>query len=80
MESEPVIEGQDSECADPGVETGALVHTACGGVVQYSLETPCVCLDDQLICFCLPVCKSDFEKDPAHSCLAIQRRDDNLMS
>lgn len=61
-------------CQDADLETGTLVHTACGGVVQYTPSASCVHIDEQVVFFCLPGCKSDFEEDPDHSCVSIYKR------
>jgi YHS domain-containing protein len=73
VEGESTIKSNDPECQDPGLEVGSLVHTACGGVVHYSPAIPCSSLNGQSVYFCLPDCKSDFEKDPFRSCLAIRK-------
>ena len=50
----------------PGTE----VSTACGGIVRYMSDTPSVVYKDEVICFCLPICKVDYEDNPKTSCLA----------
>jgi hypothetical protein len=57
-------------CVGEKVKFGEPVRTACGGVVQYSGNTPCVLFRGEAVYFCLPVCKEDFERDPLSSCLA----------
>lgn len=50
----------------PGTE----VFTACGGIVRYMSDTPSVVYKDEVIYFCLPICKVDYEDNPKTSCLA----------
>jgi YHS domain-containing protein len=57
----------------PHPPLGSLVPTACGGTVQYSAATPCVYYQGRKIYFCLPICKADFDSNPAHSCLSLNR-------
>jgi hypothetical protein len=59
-----------TEC-DDAPPKGVHLRTACGGIVEASDDTPCVKLPDGPVYFCLPICKSDFEKDPGCSCLAV---------
>lgn len=49
---------------------GTEVMTACGGFVHLNEGTPRAIYAGQTIYFCLPICKKDFEQDPATSCLA----------
>ena len=57
-------------CAGETIKLDTPVRTACGGVVQYALDTPCVLYNGQVVYFCLPICKDDYEADPLSSCLA----------
>ena len=60
--------GQWTDCDDQPPK-GVHLRTACGGIVEASDDTPCVKLPDGRVYFCLPICKTDFENDPQHSCL-----------
>jgi hypothetical protein len=57
-------------CVGEKVKFGTAVKTACGGVMQYSADIPCILYQGEAVYFCLPVCKEDFERDPLSSCLA----------
>lgn len=50
----------------PGTE----VATACGGIVRYEPNTPSALFNDEVVYFCLPICKADYEESPHTSCLA----------
>ena len=50
----------------PGTE----VYTACGGIVQYMSNTPSAVYKEEVVYFCLPICKADYEDNPKTSCLA----------
>jgi hypothetical protein len=54
----------------PTPEIGKPVQTACGGWVIYSPETPCALYRGELVYFCMPTCKADYEISPETSCLA----------
>jgi hypothetical protein len=58
------------ECTGARPALGAPVRTACDGTVLYSAATACVIFRGQPLYFCLPICRADFERDPAQSCLA----------
>ena len=60
-----------TDCVPPAPAIGALVHTACGGTVQYAATTPCVYYRGEAVYFCLPICKAGLEADPRNSCLAL---------
>lgn len=57
-------------CVGEKVKFGTPVRTACGGVVQYARDTPCVLYKGEVVYFCLPICLEDYERDPISSCLA----------
>jgi YHS domain-containing protein len=57
-------------CEDEKIKFGTPVRTACGGVIHYSADTPCILFKGEAVYFCLPVCKEDFDRDPLSSCLA----------
>ncbi len=57
-------------CAGEAVKIDSLVRTACGGVIQYAANTPCIQYQGEVVYFCLPVCEEDFDRDPRSSCLA----------
>ena len=51
-------------------EIGKPVQTACGGWVIYSPETPSALYRGEVVYFCTPGCKADYETSPETSCLA----------
>ncbi len=59
---------------DKSAENSAspMVHTACGGVIQVSEASIFAIYQGETIYFCMSECKTDFEKDPEHSCLALR--------
>jgi len=59
-----------TNCAGEKVKFGTPVRTACGGVIQSYTDTVCVLYKGEVVYFCLPVCKDDYEQDPLSSCLA----------
>ncbi len=71
MTPPPSSDDEWTDCLPPSPPLGALVSTACGGRVQYCATTPCVYYQGKMVYFCLPICKADFEADPAHSCLSL---------
>lgn len=62
-----VVENSDQKSTP---EVGKPVQTACGGWVIYSLDTPWALYRDEVIYFCTPTCKADYERSPETSCLA----------
>jgi YHS domain-containing protein len=62
--------GATPECNGESPKPGAVVPTACGGVVNYTSQTPCASWQGQTVYFCLPCCRDDFLSDPRSSCLA----------
>jgi YHS domain-containing protein len=50
-------------------EIGSEVTTACGNLVRLETGTPQAIYRGRRVYFCLPICKQDFEADPASSCL-----------
>lgn len=48
---------------------GEEVMTACGGIVEYTGDTPCAWYQDGWIFFCSQECRERFERNPAESCL-----------
>jgi hypothetical protein len=65
--------GAWNDCGAPRPAIGEEVRTACGGVVRYSLNTPCIQNQNEMVFFCLPICLDDCEKDPQCACLAAQK-------
>jgi hypothetical protein len=59
-----------TECSGPSPVPGTPVQTACGNMVEYSDNIPCINFRGERVYFCLPICKADFEFDPSASCLA----------
>lgn len=70
MDQKTYHNSDDLSCSQTGLDNGALVHTACGGVVQLTPQTPCASVEGRPVFFCLPVCKTDYERDATHSCLS----------
>ena len=56
-------------CSGPNPVPGAPVQTACGSLVEYSANTPCINFRGERVYFCLQICKADFEQNPSASCL-----------
>ncbi len=48
---------------------GSEITTACGGIEQFSAETPRVLYKAEWIFFCTPACQEEFIQNPDASCL-----------
>jgi YHS domain-containing protein len=59
-----------TECNGPNPTLGTPVQTACGSMVEYSANTPCVNFRGERVYFCLQICKADFDQNPLASCMA----------
>jgi YHS domain-containing protein len=59
-----------TECNGATPAPGTPVQTACGSMVEYTGNTPCINFRGERIYFCLAICKADFENNPSASCLA----------
>ena len=51
---------------------GEIVLTACGGRINYTVDTPWTLFQGRPVYFCLPICKTDYDNDPHASCLALR--------
>lgn len=49
---------------------GKPVYTACNGQVKLAPDTPRALYRGEWVFFCLHMCKEDFDRNPATSCLA----------
>jgi YHS domain-containing protein len=58
-----------SDCLPPTPVIGQPVQTACGSMIIYTANTPCVQLQGENVYFCHAVCKCEFERDPRQSCV-----------
>jgi hypothetical protein len=54
----------------PLPQIGALIRSACGGQMNFELDTPKSLFKERWIYFCLSSCREDFEKDSTSSCLS----------
>lgn len=51
-------------------QPGSPVTTACNECLEYHSELPHAVYQGEVVYFCLPACKEDFERDPQSSCFA----------
>ncbi len=61
---------KDKGRTTPNPHPGTEVTTACGGIVRYEPNTPSALFNDEVVYFCLPICKADYDDSPHTSCLA----------
>jgi hypothetical protein len=74
-EASDVGMGSEQDRSNPQPISGSIVITACGGRLNYSVDTPSAFFRGEAVFFCLPICKTDYENDPYTSCLAFRLLD-----